>query len=98
MPVSAKSKLAPTVFMPQGSPDLPPLPSDAEVPGSPAVRDDAPEPELDADLITGVSLTFQVLPLGGARAARGFEPFAARVERMGLEPTTPCLQSRCSPS
>ena len=26
------------------------------------------------------------------------EPWVMRVERTGIEPVTPCLQSRCSPS
>ena len=74
--MSTTPKLAPTVYLPPGSRDLPPLPADAEVTRSPAPRGDEAELEHDADLFAGVSLTFNVLPLGGAKAAKGFEPFA----------------------
>src|SRR5687767_2868093 len=72
-PVPATSQLSPTVFRPTGS-DAPladsarPTQLADAAPTEPAFGDD--------DLITGVSLTFHCLPLGGATAARGFEPFA----------------------
>ena len=74
--MSTTPKLSPTIFLPPGSADLPPLPAEAEVARAPAPRADEAELEHDADLIAGVSLTFNVLPLGGAKAAMGFEPFA----------------------
>ena len=60
--------LSPTVYRAPG----------AALPQAVALAD-APPTEAafgEDDLITGVSLTFRCLPLGGATAARGFEPFA----------------------
>ena len=79
--MSSTSKLSPTVYLPVvRAGDLPTL--DAEMPldqpaGFPASPADAvPNPAHEVDFITGVSLTFDVLPLRGATAVRGFEPFA----------------------
>ena len=74
--MSTTPKLAPTIFLPPGSRALPQLDPDAEAPGAPVARGDAPEPDEEADLFSGVSLAFVYLPLGGAKAARGFAPFA----------------------
>jgi len=73
--VSTPSKLTPTVFFPAAHEGRP---ADAESTAPPVPLADAPAAEAmdEADLITGVSLTFICLPLGGATAARGFEPFA----------------------
>ena len=70
-------KLSPTVYVPSTS-HGPRRALDADVPfAAPApLADAAPGAEHDTDRITGISLTFHCLPLGGAAAARGFEPFA----------------------
>jgi hypothetical protein len=72
--VSTSPQLAPTIFRPAGA-ALP----DADALPQPMPLADAPPTGAafgDDDLITGISLTVHCLPLGGATAARGFEPFA----------------------
>lgn len=74
--MSTTPRLSPTVFMPavRGG-DLPPLDGEAPARIPAPLADATPGSEHDADHITGISLTFAVSPLGGATAARRFEPF-----------------------